>query len=125
MKRLILLAVAAVVLMTACHNKTDQEPIAQERMVDFLVDACLVEGMYNVGLREGDSLADDMPSAYDSVLAHHGLTRNEVEATFDFYSNHPELFEPINAQVLVRLDSIAATDTTTRVRTPKDFKLRL
>lgn len=119
MKKLILLAVAVVALMPACHNKSDQEPIAQDRMVDFLFDACMLEGMYSVSLRAGDSLADMMPAAYDSVLSRHGLTRDEVEAAFDFYSNRPELFEPIYTQVYARLDSIASTDTTARIRSSK------
>ena len=112
-------------LLPSCHNKTEQAPIAQERMVDFLVDACMVEGMYSINLRANDSIADLLPSAYDTVLSRHGLTRDEVVAAFDFYASRPELFEPVYTQVYTRLDSIAATDTTNRVRTPKDFKLRL
>lgn len=63
-------------------------------------------------------------SAYDYILDKHHVTREQVEQSFSYYAEHPELYGPIQDSVLARIEQVTSLDT---VEAPKpassDFRL--
>ena len=100
-------AVVAAILVAACGGeKAPADLIPADRMVDFLTDAYLLEGFYAVESEyRYDALTPDVVRAYDDILMRHGLNRKQVERSFEYYSAHPDLYQPIHDSVLVRLDA--------------------
>ena len=100
-------AVVAAILVASCGGeKAPADLIPADRMVDFLTDAYLLEGFYAVESEyRYDALTPDVVRAYDDILMRHGLNRKQVERSFEYYSAHPDLYQPIHDSVLVRLDA--------------------
>ena len=100
-------AVVAAILVAACGGeKAPADLIPADRMVEFLTDAYLLEGFYAVESEyRYDALTPDVVRAYDDILMRHGLNRKQVERSFEYYSAHPDLYQPIHDSVLVRLDA--------------------
>ncbi len=96
-----LLAFAAV----GCHRKDVPDGIVpQEKMVDFLADAYLLEASY--ALESGykyDTLPASAMEAYDSLLAVHGVSRDEMNRSIEYYSMRPETYAAINDSALARI----------------------
>ena len=76
-------------------------------MVAFLADAYLLEGFYAVesGYRF-DSVSDELMGAYDSVMTLHGLSREDVEASIEYYTQHPDEYAVIHDSVLLLLEGV-------------------
>ena len=107
MKKTILL-LAALALLAACHrNRRPDNVLDHPTMVAFLSDAYLLEGFYAVesGYRF-DSVSDEVMGAYDSVMARHGISREMVEASMEYYSHHPEEYAVIHDSVLFILEGV-------------------
>lgn len=112
MKRTLLtIMLAAGVMLTACHNDSKPEGLLnQEQMVDFLTEACLIEGYCAIETRYNfDSLTPEMVYAYDEILAEQGITREQVETSLAYYAKHPEEYIAIHENVAAALNGI--TDT--------------
>lgn len=75
-------------------------------MVDFLTDAYRLEGFYAVETQyRYDVMPDHVMRSYDSILDVHGLTRDAVERSIDYYSHHLDEYEAIHNDVVARLES--------------------
>lgn len=98
-------------LLTACHsNKQPKEILDHQQMVDFLTEACLIEGYCAIETRYNfDSLTPEMIYAYDEILAEQGISREQVEASLAYYAKHPEEYLTIHENVAAALRDI--TDT--------------
>ena len=109
----ILFVLVAVASMVACrHDDRPADLIEAPRMVDFLSDAYLLEGFYAIETQyRYDAMPAEVLRAYDDILAKHHLSREQVERSFDYYSNHPDLYGPIQDSVLVRIERETASDT--------------
>ena len=112
MKRLLPLLLA-VVLLTACHrNRLPKDVMPQERMVEFLADAYLLEGFYAIETQyRYDLFPEEVLQRYDSILAVHNLTREEVEHSFDYYSKHLDAYQAIQDSVISRIEGQGTADT--------------
>ena len=44
--------------------------------------------------------------AYDSILARHGVSREDVEASVEYYANHPDEYAAIHDSVLLILEGV-------------------
>lgn len=81
-------------------------------MVAFLSEAYLLEGFYAVESQyRYDAMMPEVLRAYDDILDKHHLTREQVEHSFAYYAEHPDLYEPIQDSVLARIESVIADDT--------------
>ena len=94
MKRFVFL-LAVVALLASCRNgERPADVVDAPQMVDFLSDAYLLEGFYAVETQyRYDALPAEVLRAYDDILAKHHLTREQVEHSFAYYSEHPELYD--------------------------------
>ena len=107
MKKLLPLLLT-VVLLTACHrNGLPKDVLPQERMVAFLTDAYLLEGFYAIETQyRYDIFPEEVLQRYDSILALHALSREQVERSFDYYSQHLDAYQAIQDSVLARLEAV-------------------
>lgn len=117
-KALILLSV--VILLSACGSKRLPDGIIDhDRMVPLLVDIYLTEAYFGVETSYNfDSLSPDMVRAYNDLLARHGVTPDELDASVDYYAHHPELYNAIHHEVKAIIEGEEKTDAveTTPVR---------
>ena len=92
-------------MLPACHNDRIPDGILDhQQMVDFLTDAYLIEGYCAIETRYNfDSLTPEMLYAYDEILAEQGITREQVEASLVYYSNHPDKYLTIHEDVAAAL----------------------
>lgn len=98
---------ALLLLLSACHRQ--QQPsdvLPQETMVDFLCDAYLLEGYYAIATQyRYDVVPADLTPGYDSILALHGLTREQVERSLDYYTAHLDIYRQMHDSVAARLEA--------------------
>ena len=115
--RKIVLSLMAFVLLAACHRGSRPEGVLDApQMVDFLSDAYLLEGFYAVETQyRYDALPAEVLGAYDDILKKHHLTREQVEQSFAYYAEYPELYAPIQDSVLARIEREASADTSARM----------
>ena len=113
MKKFLLSSFAALMMLASCGGQKRPEGVmSPETMVTFLVDAYQLEGFYAIETEyRYDSLLPEVAAAYDDLLARHGVSREEVERSFDYYAAHPEHYSPIQDSVMAHLDRTADADT--------------
>lgn len=113
MRKIILLLAATVALFASCRgNERPADLVEAPQMVAFLSEAYLLEGFYAVESQyRYDAMMPEVLRAYDDILDKHHLTREQVEHSFAYYAEHPELYEPIQDSVLARIESVIADDT--------------
>lgn len=94
-------------MLTACHNDSLPEGVLnQQQMTRFLHEAYLLEGYCAIETRyRFDSLSPEMIYAYDDILAEQGITREQVETSLAYYSNHPEEYLAIHDSVAALLET--------------------
>lgn len=124
MKRIVF-ALLAVVLLASCrHDGRPAGVLDAPQMVAFLTDAYLLEGFYAVETHyRYDAMTPEVLRAYDDILARHGITREEAEASFAYYGQHPELYLPIQDSVIARIEHETGADTL--LSRPEDTRLSL
>ncbi len=86
------------VLLSACSSfSTPEPPLSDSTLVEVLIDLTLTSA-------RSDLYQDVPPGARDSVLASHGLTRDDFEAAMKYYAEHPEEYLELYTTVLNRLN---------------------
>ena len=105
MKKIVLLLLP-LLLLTACRNeKRPADVMSHEQMVAFLTDAYLLEGFYAIETQyRYDALTPEVLHSYDSILDVHGLTREDVERSLDYYTDHLDDYQIIHEQVVASLE---------------------
>lgn len=117
----------AMALLASCRRgERPADVLDAPQMVDFLADAYLLEGFYAVETQyRYDALSAEVLRAYDDILAKHGVSREQVEHSFAYYSEHPELYAPIQDSVLARLEHQFDADTSAHRTQPTAEPLHL
>lgn len=94
-----------VLMLAACNNdRLPKDVLDHQQMVDFLCESYLLEGYCAIETRYNfDSLTPEMIYAYDDILAEQGITREQVEASLEYYSRHPEKYKAIHEEVSAAL----------------------
>ena len=92
--------------LSSCHSDAVPEGVMdEERMASFLQEAYLIEGFYAVESHfHYDTLQAEMLGAYDTLLAHYDLTREDFERSVDWYTSHPKVYQAVHDTVLARID---------------------
>lgn len=111
MKKLLPL-LALVLICSACrHDGLPEGVLDAPAMTEFLADAYLLEGFYAIETQyRYDRLTDEVIRYYDSILERHGITREQVERSLDYYTAHPDAYQAIHDSVVVRLEARQAED---------------
>ena len=101
-----LLILAAATMLAACRgDKRPDGVIPPVKMSEFLTEAYLIEAYSSVtNPTMRDSIGDDIRAAYDDLLERQGLTKEQVELSFDYYAHRPDQYEKILNDVLYRLE---------------------
>lgn len=102
----VLLLITLVLLTPACQKKTDirgKAFIEREVLVDVLVDIHLADGITNDRKfnRKFDADSIDLVSP---ILEKHQVSREMLDTTLIVYSQHPELFDQVYNEVLIKLN---------------------
>ena len=95
MRRLAVLLVTVSITASCSSFSADTPPVPDSTMVDVLVE-----------LHLGQARAElyELPAGVeDSMLATYGVSRAELRATFDYYAEHPEVYDEVYSQVVDRL----------------------
>jgi hypothetical protein len=97
---------------TACkHSQRPADVLDASTMADFLSELYLVEGYYAVKSNyRFDSASPEVLAACDDILKKNHLSRETVEKSFDYYSQHPEEYEAIQKEVASRIEKLNATN---------------
>lgn len=101
MKRLVI--VAAALLLVSCHGgeRRPSDVLSPEEMTRFMEGAYDVESAFSMQTQYRYShLTEEAAAGYDSLLAAIGVTREQVEASFDYYSRHLDEFLAIQDSVV-------------------------
>ncbi|MBP3762368.1 MAG: DUF4296 domain-containing protein [Bacteroidales bacterium] len=117
------LPLLAALLMAACSSHQRPEGVLPpDAMAAFLEEAYLLEGFYAIETQHRyDTLLPQVLAAYDSILLRHGVTRQEVERSFDYYSTHADEYRAIQDSVIARLDRLAVADSIAPARDELDM----
>lgn len=122
MKKVVILLATALFFSACRHDGRSVDVLDAPAMVSFLADAYLLEGFYAVETQyRYDAMTPEVLRAYDDILEHHGITREEAEASFAYYAQHPDLYQTIQDSVLARIEKETGTDTL--VTRPEDTRL--
>lgn len=106
MKRLALILLAILSLSACRRGEMPADVLPADKMVDFLSEAYLLEGFYAVETEyRYDAMTPEVVSAYDDILARHGIDKEAVERSFHYYAEHPDLYQSIHDSVIARLES--------------------
>ncbi|HQV50965.1 MAG: DUF4296 domain-containing protein [Flavobacteriales bacterium] len=95
-----------VALLFACGTKKAQPPadlLPREKFVSVLLEAQLIEARMNHELTV--SHMGEVPSDeyYAELFAEQGTTKEQFQATFDHYSEHPNEMESIYEEIITEL----------------------
>jgi hypothetical protein len=101
-----LLLITLVMLTPACRKKSSISGkvfIEREVLVDVLVDIHLADGITNDRKfnRKFDADSIDLLSP---ILEKHQVSREMLDTTLIVYSQHPELFDQVYNEVLIKLN---------------------
>jgi hypothetical protein len=100
-----LLVLILVLLLPACQKQesiSGKAFVQREVMVDVLVDIHLADGVTND--RKFNRKYDvDSIDLLSPILEKHHITREMFDTTLVVYSQHPELFDQLYSDVLIKL----------------------
>ncbi len=101
-----ILAFLSLLLFSGC-NKDEQISgkvfIEREKLVDVLVDIHLLDGVTNDRKFHRRYDADSI-DLLTPILEKHHTTRTMFDTTMATYSKHPDLFDQVYADVLIKLN---------------------
>lgn len=98
-----------VLLLPSCSQK--QPPVPQDKMEAVLLDVELAE-VYS-GLVPKDSTkpmvqknVDSLGRFYQSIFAHHRITREDFDVSLAWYKAHPVVLDTMYAHILPKLEEM-------------------
>lgn len=96
-------------LLLSCSGKEEERDASvldEDRFVELLTDARLLEGAYAVRYHQGERA--DMGSYYVQVFERHQVTEESFRAAMLHYSSRPEEMEAIEERVLEKINRLMA-----------------
>lgn len=112
MKRLAIPLLFLLLLgVSACHRTQQTDGVIDpETMVNIQTDLYLIEGYYAVKSQYSfDTVPPEVADAIDAVLKEHHVSREQMEKSFDYYSQHPDEYKTIQEQISERIEKIIAS----------------
>ena len=107
MRKFFLFVLVAAALLGGCkRNAMPEGVLTADRMADFLSEAYLLEGFYAIESGYAyDEVSPEVLRAYDDILKRQHITREQVEASFAYYAEHPDEYIPVLDTVIARIES--------------------
>ena len=99
-----------IFLVSSCHrNRLPEGVLDHEAMVAFLTDAHMLESYYAVETNFHYELRiQDMTASYNELFDKHGVSREQVERSRDYYLHHEREYKEIYEQVAQNLAEAAS-----------------
>ncbi len=96
---------------SACHrNLRPDDVIDPETLVNVQTDLYLIEGYYAIQSQYSfDSVPPEVAGAIDAVFKEHHVSREQMEKSFDYYSQHPDEYKTIQQEITERIEKIIAS----------------
>lgn len=99
-----------IFILSACKEKQVNSKniyhVDKKKMTELLTDISLAEGNYKVVNKYGLFNTKLIDSSYSFIYKKHNLEKWQVDSSFKFYSNNPELFDKIMEDVVENLDRL-------------------
>jgi hypothetical protein len=103
-------------LLVACHSPVEDalntigmlpdSLISEEKMVQMLTDAHLIESALLIAQNRGESLQDSAEFLYQGLYAKYGISHIRYQQNLAFYQQDPEAFSLLYDRVIKRLTMI-------------------
>ncbi len=114
MNRVVILASAFFLLMSACSEELTDKPhklVSRDRLIDILVDIHLADAAYQTRRYINEEIKNYKESDfYYSVLKKHGVADSIFEKSLIYYAGKPKDFEKIYTRVINRLNELQQED---------------
>ena len=109
----VLLTIAAALLLCCCHNKEARPEgvLDEETYVELLTDLYLAEGYFTtVSNYQFDNYLPEIVGTYDSIMARHGATPEQLTATEEYYMERKEKSKSIYERVMKNIEDFGSEE---------------
>ena len=128
MKNLCCLLSMLLLCLSACIQKLPPDIWEKEKMVEFLVEAQLIEAKISVEelpKKQSDSL---YAYYYEELFAYHNTTQEIWKKNIEYYRDKPEEMDDIYKEVILQLTLLESTEANERssqdtLKQKRDFKI--
>ena len=86
--------------------------LSKEKMAEVMLDIQLYESSMSISLFKEENVLLEIPKT--NILKKHGLTKKQFDESFEFYSQHPEMFSEVYTIVLNNLSRMQAEITNSK-----------
>ncbi len=107
-KRIILFT-CYVAVLSSCTPQFAVVPgnvISPEEFAEIIIDIRLAEAQQKIYRQKGFYDTDLIDSSYQMIYHLRGVTAEEVERSYSFYTEHPNWMEKISAEVIEKLNKM-------------------
>ena len=95
--------IVTIIFFVGCTKSLPEGIFSEKKMTDILFDIHIADGyMYTF---YADSLSDQKPNAYLSIYAKYNTDSAQIRENLQYYSEHPQVFQDIYADVSKRLQT--------------------
>jgi hypothetical protein len=95
--------ILAIIFFAACSKSLPEGIFSEKKMTDILFDIHLADGyMY---IFNSDTLNKQKPNAYLSLYEKYNTDSAQIRENLQYYSEHPQVFQDIYAEVSKRLQN--------------------
>jgi hypothetical protein len=113
MKRIVFILIILVSLASAC-KKTENIPehiIQPPLYTQILKDILLAEANHKLAIRNGLRIDNMLDSSYYHIYTQYGVSPDDVDSSFNYYTEHPHILKEITEEVLNELHKLEETDS--------------
>lgn len=95
-------------LLASCDsgNKTPENVLSHNKMVDVMVDVHLAEAILRDKRISGDDVGKMTNDYYRKIFDEHNITPQKFDTSFAYYEKHIEKFNEVYRDVLVKLNKM-------------------
>ena len=93
-------------LFISCSGNQDKTPLNilnKDEMVAVLIDIQLADATVNLSKYGQSHFPGDKVKLFDEIYSKHKITKKKFEESFVYYTDHPEKFQKIYAEVITGL----------------------
>jgi len=98
----------ALIAAACAREKRPSDVFDQKRMVEIMVDVHLAEGAEKTDLLTTDSVRISEKALCKHIFKKHGITEEEYNRSFTWYSEHLEEFDEVYVKVIEKLNQMEA-----------------
>jgi hypothetical protein len=103
MRKVLLLLVFAVAMLSCSHEDGDRPEIKKDVLINVLFDIHLTDGYLSYSGARIDRDRERIEGAYDYVLRKYNITPKQFSNTMKYYSRHTDDYEKLYNKVIEKL----------------------